>query len=104
MVGLKKGIIFSVDAILALILVILLASWLPLQIYAGNEYGGGFESLARKAEARAILAMYNGSSSGETIASGKELGKCGVYYTIEKNNVLGTRDQPDKESFCEEAE
>ena len=100
----RKGIIFTADAVLALILVILLASWLPQQIYAGEEYGGGFESLAARAGDKAIMGMYNRENGNEVISSGAKLGKCAVYYTIRSNNDLTRPDGLDKESFCEEVQ
>ena len=100
----RKGIIFTADAVLALILVILLASWLPQQIYAGEEYGGGFESLAARAGDKAIMGMYNGQIGNGIISSGAKLGKCAVYYTLRPNNNLAGRDSPIKESFCEEVQ
>jgi len=97
----NKGIIFSMDAALALVVVILLAASLPYHYYAGEEQGSAFEKLQDKARDRAIVGFYKGLEGQETISNEAKIGKCVAVYTIDPNNDLGQRDE-DTKSFCEE--
>jgi len=98
----NKGMIFSTDAALALITVIILAAWLPQQLNAAEEKGGAFENLHDQALDRAVMGFYE-ELDGDSPADYEnvDFARCVAVYTIDsKLNDLGTRDNPDIESFC----
>jgi len=97
----RKGIVFSIDAALALVIVIMLALWIPQQLYSAEEHGNAFEKLEKGAFDRAVKSFYGRAAGGETIPPEAELGSCRVYYTIGPGNNLGSRDNPQKRQFCE---
>lgn len=94
-----RGMIFSTDAALALITVIILAAWLPQQLNAGEEKGGAFENLHDQALDRAVMGFYDGLSGDSPDFDDSEFVKCVEVHTIDPNNNLGTRDL-DSENFC----
>jgi len=102
----RKGILFSIDAVLALIVVIILASWIMVQFNAAEEKGSAFENLQNKALDRAVMEFYSGGTANESIGD-VEFGKCAVFYTIvpdygdsEGDGV--DRVSPTEQIFCEE--
>jgi hypothetical protein len=103
----KKGFLFTLDAALALILVIILAAALATQQNALPEKGGISSSLRQQAEDAAIIGFYL-NQTGETppITFSGEYGECTIIYTLDPNNALGTQalpkppDNPPK-IFCE---
>lgn len=100
----NRGILFSMDAVLALIVVILLVAWLPQQFNAVEEYGGASENLHYKALDNAIKGLYKNLPSSPPISPSAKVAKCAVVYTLNPNNSLGTRASPEAQSFCEEIE
>ncbi|MFA4855831.1 MAG: hypothetical protein WC634_04590 [archaeon] len=98
----KKGIIFTTDAILALIAVIVLLAMIPMQ--AGNSESKVFENLNDRARDEAITSFYKGTTGSNTSIEGTSMfGKCVIYYSLDPNNGLGAQAQPQKKVFCEEA-
>lgn len=98
----RKGIIFTTDAVLALIVVMILLAMIPMQ--AGNSESKVFQNLNDKARDEAIAASYKGTTGSNTsIDATSSFGKCAVYYSLNPNLELGTQAQPQKNIFCEEA-
>jgi len=99
----NRGIIFSLDAVLALILVMILAATIAQNYVATSEIGNSLESVHARVADRAVIDFYSGQTSSEEISSLAEFGECVVIYTIdpEKNGLTG-RATPDKQVFCEE--
>ena len=97
----KKGIIFTTDAILALIAVMILLTMIPMQ--AGNSESKVFENLDDRARNRAIISFYEKTPGNESIRANAAFGKCAVYYSLEPDNGLGVQAQPGKKVFCEDA-
>ena len=95
-----RGMIFSTDAALALITVIILVAWLPQQLNAGEEKGGAFENLHDQALDRAVMGFYDGLSGDSPDFENFEFVRCVEFHTIDSDNILGTRDSPDTENFC----
>lgn len=103
----NRGIIFSTDAALALIVVIILAAWITVQFNAAEEKGAVFESLHNKALDWAITEFYRGGTTVpatpgvSVISDTAEFGECAVFYTLDPDNGPG-RAAPVKQTFCEE--
>ena len=98
----NKGILFSMDAALALIAVILLVAWLPQQFSAAGGKADSLESLNQQAVDKAMTAFYSGGTASENIGGTAEFGKCVVVYTLNPDNSLATRATPQPQTFCEE--
>ena len=99
----NKGMIFSVDAVLALIMVIILAGWLAQQSTTTEENSNVFEEVQMQALDKAAIALYNGiGGADETIDFGTEMGKCFIVYDLDPNNDLGTMATPNKKQVCAE--
>lgn len=97
----KKGIIFTTDAILALIVVMIFLAYMPVQASQGENRA--FGNLGGQARDQAITSFYKGTASGNTsIEATSRIGKCAVYYGLDPNNPLGVQAIPQKNSFCEE--
>ena len=100
----NRGMLFTMDAVLALIAVIVLAAYLPQQFSTSESKETVIESLNQKAVDRAIIDFYSGTTSNESITANAEFGKCAVVYTLDPNNDLGTTAAPQPQTFCEEIE
>ena len=90
---------FTTDAVLALIAVMLFIAWLPYQ--TGSQSGSQvFENLSDQARDKAITNFYKDNPSTSTeISEGAEFGKCFEVYSIEPS--IGS--SPIKTTiFCEE--
>jgi hypothetical protein len=104
----KHGFLFTMDAVLALILVIILAAALATQQNALPEKGGISSSLRQRAEDEAIVRFYLNQASEECPAfSTIEYCECAIIYTLNPNNTLGVQALPEPPSnppkkFCEE--
>lgn len=96
----KKGIMFSTDAMLALAVVIIFVAWAPQQIKTMEEQGNAFENLNDQALDKAIIGYYEGNPE-TTLNGNEEVYKCTDTYTLDPNNALGTRANPSQKSFCE---
>ncbi len=94
----KKGIIFTTDAILALIAVMLFIAWIPHQIGQQTE-NHIFENISEQARDKAITNFYEETTRIESINQTSEFGKCFTVYSI--NPSVGI--SPIEENvFCEE--
>lgn len=98
----QDGLMFSIDSLIALTIVIVLAGAIVQQELSLEEKGTTFEAMHDKAFDRAVLGMYSETGSVETISAGSELGKCIRVYYLDPDNDLGTRAVPSPQSFCEE--
>ena len=86
----KQGFLFTLDAVLALILVILLAAALAMQQNALPEKGGISSSLRQKAEDKAIVGFYlNQANEDCSDFSTIEYCECAIIYTLNPNNDAG---------------
>jgi hypothetical protein len=94
-----RGIIFSTDAALALITVIVLVAWLPQQLNTAEEKGEAYENLQDQALDRAVMGFYNEGPGDFPDFEDREFVKCVRVYGIDPNNNLGVRDLESK-SFC----
>jgi len=102
----RKGIIFSLDATLALIIIIILAAVFVQQYQAVYEKGSASETLHVAVLDKAIIGLYNGIEGGtdETISNEAEFGECmAVYDLYPDDSDLSNRSKPIKRIFCEEA-
>lgn len=98
----RKGMIFTTDAILALMIVMILLAMIPMQ--AGNSESSVFENLNDKARDEAITSFYEeGAGDVVGISEDAAFGKCAIYYGLDPNNGLEVQAQPQKNIFCEEA-
>ena len=97
----RKGIMFTTDAILALIAVMLFIAWIPYQIgsQSGNQV---FENLSDKARDIAITNFYEGTSGAETINPASEFGKCVAVYYLDPSLNIGFPAPVEENVFCEE--
>ncbi len=101
-----KGFIFSLDAVLALILVMMAGAVITMQPASITEREDVSAALRQQAEDRAITAFYLGNSASESIDSGADYGECGVFYELMEDatgNNLENREPVIKIVFCEEA-
>ena len=96
----KKGIMFSMDAALALIIVIIFVAWAPQQINAIEEQGSAFENMQIQALDKAIIGYYEGNP-GTVLNGSEEVYQCIPAYNLNPNNNLGERANPVPEEFCE---
>jgi hypothetical protein len=99
----KKGMIFTIDAVLALIVVIILLAMVPMQ---AMDNGGGKVSrnLGGRARDSAITAYYRGETASQSISQQATFGKCAVYYALDPNaSDLEEASAPEENVFCEEA-
>ncbi len=99
----QQGLLFSLDGLLSLILVIVLAGVIAQQGLATEEKSGAFEGLNDKAFDRAMVDMYREAPSAEAINASAEFGKCVEVYYLEPDNALNVRATHIVQSFCEEA-
>ena len=99
----NRGIMFTMDAVFALIIVILLIAYLPQQLNAAEEDGHAFENLQSQALDKAIIGYYEESIGNEIISETARQGKCVVVYTIDPGNDLAAGEVIIRDSFCEEA-
>ncbi len=91
---------FTTDAILALIAVMLFIAWVPYQI--GSQSGSQvFENLSEQARDKAIINFYEGTALTETIDPNAEFGKCFAVYSIDPS--VGPS-AIEKNVFCEPEE
>jgi len=99
----SRGMIFSVDAVLALIMVVILAGWLAQQSTTAEESSNAFEAVQMQALDEAAIALYSGiGGAGETINFGTEMGKCFIVYGLNPDNELGVQATPIKKQVCAE--
>ncbi len=102
----KKGFLFTMDAVLALILVIVLAVALAAQQNALPEKGDISSSLRQQAEDQAITGFYLNQLGESHNFSGKEYGECVTVYELlldPKANDLRSRETLTPKVFCEDA-
>jgi len=98
----RKGILFSVDAMLALIVVIMFLALVPQQFDTENQRSSALRSLGSQAHDRAVVGFYKGTSGNESVDIDAELGKCEVYYRLDPDNGLGSRARAVPKQFCED--
>lgn len=101
----RKGIVFSADAILALIVVMALASAVAIQFGMVSEIENVSIYLEQKAADRAVVGLYTGTLSNESIGPSAKFGSCAVAYALDPNNPLDARAQPEGDGhiFCEDS-
>jgi hypothetical protein len=108
----RKGMIFTMDAALALVVVMLLAATLPAQVQANMQEETLNQKLHQKALDRGISALYNQDVSGysgpneEAIDPANRFGECVEIHSLIEDpaaSSLGARDIPVKGVFCEVA-
>jgi len=100
----KKGFLFTFDAVLALILVIILATALAAQQNALPEKGGVSSTLRQQAEDKAITGFYLNKTGESVPAPPVEYYECSAIYEMLKTpttNNLGNREPVSKKIFCE---
>ena len=97
----RKGFIFSLDAAIALAIVIIAIGVLAQQQGAAGGSANVSENLHKKALDRALTGFYEGRTSAETLeGSAPDFGECNFIYTLDPNNGE-TMASPAKQSFCE---
>ena len=101
----RKGIMFTTDAILALIAVMLFMAWLPYQM--GSQSGSQvYENLSEQARDSAITEFYKINPgdpiTNETINPASEFGKCIAVYYIDPSGNIGVPSPVEENIFCEE--
>lgn len=90
----KKGFMFSIDAIISVAsLMLLVAAWAFITQVEENQ--NVIESLDRISQDTAITGFYTGAGSSGDL-SGADFGVCNSYYVYNK----GTGNL-DEEKFCE---
>jgi len=94
----RKGFIFSLDAAIALAIVIIAIGVMAQQQNALDSGSANVsENLHKKALDRAVTGFYGGQTSNETLeGSAPDFGECAVIYTFDQVSGLV---QP--QSFCE---
>ncbi len=103
----RKGFIFSVDAALALLLVIGLAFALAAGHGTGAGKAGVFSSIAAETRDAAIVGLYLGKDAGDFGLSGSfdkdagEFVKCNYSYELDPNNGFSEAVVNEKK-FCGE--
>ena len=100
----KKGIMFTTDAVLALIAVMLFLAWIPYQM--GSQSGSQvFENISDQARDKAIINFYEGNSGcgSNCITSTAKFGKCFAVYSIDPTGNIGSPAPIIENIFCEEA-
>ena len=94
---------FTTDAILALIAVILFLGWIPYQMssQSGSQV---FENISDQARDKAIINFYenNPGCVSNCITSTAKFGKCFVVYSIDPTGNIGSRAPIIENVFCEE--
>lgn len=99
----KKGFLFTMDAVLALILVMILAAALATQQNALPEKGNVSGALRAQVDDRAAVELYllylNHSSESPPVE--KEYYECATIYNLDPNNALGTQATLEQKTFCE---
>jgi len=102
--NMKRGFLFTFDAALALILVIILAAALATQQNALPEKGNVSGALRAQVDDRAAVELYllylNHLSESPPV--GKEYYECTTIYNLDPNNALGTQATLEQKTFCEE--
>ncbi|MCX6799070.1 MAG: hypothetical protein NTW59_03180 [Candidatus Diapherotrites archaeon] len=102
----NRGFVFSMDAALALVAVIIVLGTAAQQYSPADESGGVSEQLQQKAYDRAVTGNYArnlASTPGvtETIGQNADFGECTVLYTLNPNSP-GGQSAVQKNTFCEE--
>lgn len=88
----RKGIIFSIDAALALVLVIVLAAAIAAQYSAADGKEQVLSSIAEETQDAAVVGLYLGKSAGDFgldssfDAGAGEFVKCTNSYELNPNN------------------
>jgi len=94
--GVKKGFIFSVDAMGAVALVVVLAmAWV---FYVHYETGMAFEQRHKTAQDRALVNLYMGIEENQDMNISKETSVCKKYFFYQ---VAGTISES---KYCEARE
>lgn len=101
-----KAFIFSVDAVMAVLVVILVFSVLALNYLANSTTAGmAFESASKKALDRAVVGFYLGTTPIPTESlQNKSTGKCYTVIYYDPNNLAEKPDNTTgwkKNIFCE---
>ena len=97
-----KGIIFSIDAILALLIVVILAGWMAQHSLNAVESASTFENVKRNALDEAIISSYSRIPGIISISPAAEQGKCATVYSLDPNNDLGERSVAAARQVCTE--
>ncbi len=109
-----KGMIFTMDAALALVVVMLVAATLPAQVQANLEEENLNQKLHQRALDRGISALYKEDVSGysgsneEEIGATDRFGECVEVHGLMEDPTTGTEnlygpDVPEKGVLCEGA-
>jgi len=100
----QTGVLFSLDGLLCIIMVIVMAGAIVQQGLATEEKSGAFAGLNDKAFDRAMTDMYRNIASAQTLGGTAEFGKCvEIYYYNLVGNPLNAPAVATAQSFCEEA-
>jgi len=100
----RKGFIFSFDAIVALVLVMVLAGTVVTQQQALEDKGWAYESLHDKVTDRALIAMYQGTPNNEAIGGEAEFGECYKIFILDpESGGLNGPSVSQESTFCEDA-
>jgi len=100
----RKGIVFTMDGTLALIIVVIAIAAIPAVMQSEEEKGNPMQVLGSIAVDKANIDYYTGHPDNVGISEDAEFGQCAVYYTIEPNNSLLTRAEPQEAKACKDAE
>ncbi len=97
----RKGFIFTFDAALALIAVIIILG-VAAQQPQGSDYGGASEQLHSRAADNAAIGFYKATAGTGSCAASDAFCECAVYYTtnLDPNDPLA-QSQLQKNVFCE---
>jgi hypothetical protein len=101
----SRGFIFSVDAALALVIVMIAVAAVS---QAGSPNAGEEVSAQLKIKAvdKGVVGFYTTKIADtpvhEQIGPSVEFGECSALYAINPNGVLGSQSTPVKSTFCEE--
>jgi len=103
----KRGILFSMDAILALLAVILFFAWTPQLLNVSTEEANGFESFGAKVFDEATIMFYKEFSSIDSVSDPEfdsaKFVRCVDFYVADSSNDLGNMENVSdyKNTYCE---
>ncbi len=99
----RKGFIFSLDAALALIVVIMVGGLLVMYFQVAEPKAGAYAASDRIAEDAAVVGFYLGKDAGQMGLSGTlpsdEFASCSVVYGYEIR-VNSTWSSPIEKKYC----
>ncbi|MBN2067502.1 MAG: hypothetical protein JW744_03470 [Candidatus Diapherotrites archaeon] len=102
----KSGFIFTFDAVLALLIVMLLAGAIAVQYSALPGKENVSDALRQKAQDRAITGFYLNSGGDSPDFSSAEFGECAAAHDLLENpkaNSIGSQESVSEKFFCESA-